>query len=337
MQHRRALITGSGGEMGRLLVPALAQRGYETIAFDLAPAPAAVVAAGATCIEGNITDARLMQRVIAEFRPSHVFHLAAVLSTRAERDPFLAHRVNVTGTAGLLELLRALSREQQQSVRFLFPSSIAVYGLPDARTRTRVGAIAEHEWNRPAGVYGCNKLYCEMLGQVLWDNDRRRGEIGVDFRAIRFPGLISAESVPSGGTTDYGPEMIHAAARGESYTCFVNEDTRLPFMTMTDAIDGFIRLAQVAPERLTRRVYNIRSFSPSAREFRDQVVSIFPRTEISFVPDAARQRLVDSWPADVDDSPARHDWGFRPHHGLEQAFAEYLVPALRVRYGPAPV
>src|SRR6185503_17544628 len=121
-------------------------------------------------------------------------------------------------------------------VVFLYPSSIAAYGLPDLDTKMRAGRVHEDEWNTPTTMYGCNKLYCEQLG-----GDTPPGR--VDFRCVRFPGLISAITVPAGGTSDYAPEMIHAAARGEPYACFVRPDTRIPFMAMPDAIDGLLTLA----------------------------------------------------------------------------------------------
>ena len=149
---------------------------------------------------------------------------------------------------------------------------------------------------------------------------------------LRFPGLISAETIPSGGTTDYAPEMIHAAARGEPYTCFVGEDSRLPFMTMPDAIEAFVKLADADPARLTRRAYNIKGFSSSTGEIRAEVLRHFPAADIRFEPIPEKQRIVDTWPEDVDDSKARRDWGLSPRHGLAEAFAAYLVPALEAFY-----
>jgi nucleoside-diphosphate-sugar epimerase len=130
--------------------------------------------------------------------------------------------VNVTGTVGLLRMLREQARETGRSVRFLFPSSIAVYGLPDRATKNRVGPVDEDEWAHPTALYGINKLQCEMLGTYFTARAEREGTPGIDFRSLRFPGLLSAETLPSGGTTDYAPEMIHAAAQGKPYACFVS-------------------------------------------------------------------------------------------------------------------
>src|SRR5262249_12524809 len=151
----------------------------------------------------------------------------------------------------------------------------------------------------------------------------------VDFRCVRFPGLISAVTVPSGGTSDYAPEMIHAAAKGEPYDCFVRPDTTIPFMAMPDGIDALLALAAAPRERLTRFAYNLAAFNPSAAAIRDVVAAAFPGAQIEFKVDAKRQGIVDSWPAAVDDSAARRDWSFAPKYDLDRAFREYLIPTIR--------
>jgi nucleoside-diphosphate-sugar epimerase len=327
MTSATALVTGASGELGQLLIPTLAARGVGLAAVDLVAPPAEVAAHCAETLQASILDAGAMRGLFERIRPTLVFHLAAVLSASAERDPEQAHRVNVEGTVGLLRLCRTAG-EARHPVRFLFPSSIAVYGLPDAAAKLRCGALRESEWTVPSGVYGATKLYCELLGANLSRRPAGPGEAALDFRSIRFPGLISAETLPSGGTTDYAPEMIHAAAAGRPYACFVAPETRLPFMTMPDGVEALLRLAQADAARLTTRVYNVRGFSASAGEIREEVLRHFPQARIEFDSQAARQALVDSWPADVDDSAARRDWGLAPRHGLREAFGEYLLPAL---------
>jgi nucleoside-diphosphate-sugar epimerase len=154
----------------------------------------------------------------------------------------------------------------------------------------------------------------------------------LDFRSIRFPGLISAFTLPSGGTTDYGPEMLHAAAKGEPYVCFVREDTVLPFMTMPDAINALLKLAGAPQEELQRTVYNVTSFSLSAAEFRGRVLRAFPHAQVNFVPDLRRQGIVDSWPAGLNDRAARRDWDWQPSYDIDRAFDDYLVPNIIKRY-----
>lgn len=155
----------------------------------------------------------------------------------------------------------------------------------------------------------------------------------VDFRALRFPGLISAFTVPSGGTSDYGPEMLHHAAQDKPYACFVRQDTRIPFMAMPDAITSLLKLAAAPSSALSRRVYNVTSWSLSAAEICELVIHAFPNAQVTFQPDLKRQGIVDSWPEDMNDNDARRDWGWQPVYDVEKSFHEYLIPNIRKRYG----
>lgn len=333
MTRRTALVTGAAGEMGHALIPALVERGYDVVAVDLAALPDETARLCHESVRGSIVEAHSMAALFERHRPEAVFHLAAVLSTTAEANPDLAHRVNLDGTTNLFALARETAAKRGASVRFLFPSSIAVYGLPDAEHKRAAGAVREGEWVAPAGAYGCHKVCGELLGSYWTRRAAREAVPGLDFRAIRFPGLISAETLPSGGTSDFAPEMIHAAAQGKAYSCFVSQESRIPFMTMPDAVDAFLRLSEAEAETLTTRVYNIGAFAPSAGEFKDEVLRHFPDASIVFEPVAARQGIVDTWPADVDDRLAKRDWGHAPRHGLREAVSDYLVPALLRRYG----
>lgn len=340
MRKPVVLVTGAAGEIGHGLVARLAEAGSPLLTLDLNPLDPDLGRLVAREITGSILDTALLDRILAEYEVSLVFHLAALLSTRSEFAPVAAHRVNVDGTLNLLEFAARQGESQGRPVVFVYPSSIAVYGLADPATRARAGKVREDEWNQPTTMYGCNKLYCEHLGRYYaryykqLAPGREPGEVGlVDFRAVRFPGLISAVTVPSGGTSDYAPEMIHAAARGAEYRCFVRPETRIPFMAMPDAVEALVTLASAPRERLTRTVYNVTAFNPSAEEIRTAVLREFPGARISYDPDLRRQRIVDSWPADVDDSAARRDWGFSPQYDFERAFTEYLVPTIRSRYG----
>jgi nucleoside-diphosphate-sugar epimerase len=220
-------------------------------------------------------------------------------------------------------------------VQFLFPSSIAAYGLPDLATKKEDGRVREWDWNMPTTMYGCNKLYCELLGSYFSQNYQQLAAnrpVMIDFRSVRFPGLISAFTLPTGGTTDYGPEMLHAAAKGEPYACFVRPDTCLPFMAMPDAVRALLDLADAPREQLTRDVYNVTSFSLSAAEIEGRVKAAFPEATITYAIDEQRQGIVDSWPAALNDKAAQQDWGWEPAYGVDRAFDEYLIPNIRKRY-----
>ncbi len=337
MRKPVVLITGAGGEIGHGLITRLATDGARSIVtLDLNPLEPALSRLVQREFTGSITDTTLLERILAEFEVGTVFHLAAQLSTRAEFTPVTAHKVNVEGTLHMLEFAQREAESHGRPVTFLYPSSIAAYGLPDLDTKRRAGRVREDQYNTPSTMYGCNKLYCEHLGRYYGrfykqlSAEPRAGR--VDFRCVRFPGLISAMTVPSGGTSDYAPEMVHAAANGEPYACFVRPDTRIPLMAMPDGVEALLTLAAAPRDRLTRTAYNLTAFNPSAQEIRAEVLRAFPGADISWTHDAKRQGIVDSWPEDVNDSDARRDWGFQPAFDFERAFREYLIPTIRARY-----
>jgi threonine 3-dehydrogenase len=336
MRKPVVLVTGAGGEIGHGLITRLVAAGRTIVTIDIAPLDPDLARHVRREFTGSITDKGLLERVLAEFEIDLVFHLAALLSTRSEFTPMTAHEVNVEGTLNLLEFAHHEGESHGRPVTFMYPSSIAAYGLPDLATKMKVGRVREDDWTNPTTMYGCNKLYCEHLGRYYARHykqlaaEKTAGR--VDFRCVRFPGLISALTVPSGGTSDYAPEMVHAAAKGEPYACFVRPDTRIPFMAMPDAVDALMHLAQAPRQRLTRTAYNLSAFSPSAEEVCDVALAAFPDAQISWTIDTKRQGIVDSWPAEVDDSAARRDWSFAPTYDFARAFDEYLIPTIRERY-----
>jgi len=337
MRKPVVLITGASGEIGHGLIERLAGEGSRAIVtLDVKPLDAHIGRLVTQELVGSILDTNLLDRLVSEYEVDHVFHLAALLSTRSEFTPVAAHQVNVEGTLNLLEFAQKQGESHGRPVVFLYPSSIAAYGLPDLETKARAGKVSENDWTKPTTMYGCNKLYCEHLGRYYAKRYKQlAAEVlagKVDFRCLRFPGLISAVTVPSGGTSDYAPEMIHAAAKGEPHACFVRPDTRIPFMAMPDGIDALLSLAAARRTTLNHTVYNVTAFNPSADEIRSLVLAAFPGATISFSPDLKRQGIVDTWPADVDDSSARADWGWSPTYDLARAFSEYLIPTIRERY-----
>jgi threonine 3-dehydrogenase len=331
------LITGAGGEIGHGLIERLATGSRRAIVtLDLVRLDGAIAPLVDREITGSILDRSLLERLLAEFQVELIFHLAALLSTRSEFTPLTAHQVNVEGTLNLLEFAQHEAESHGRPVIFMYPSSIAVYGLPDRRTKEEAGRVREDEWTHPTTMYGCNKLYCEQLGHYYARHYKQLAAEPasgrVDFRCVRFPGLISAVTLPSGGTSDYAPEMIHAAATGDPYAAFVRPDTRIPFMAMPDGVEALLQLAAAPRGSLTRTAYNVAAFNPSAEEVRRLVLEAFPGAEISWSVDDKRQGILDTWPADVDVSAAERDWGFAPRYDVARAFAEYLIPTIRERY-----
>jgi threonine 3-dehydrogenase len=340
MRNQVILITGINGEIGHGLAHSLCQQADTlVVGLDVAPLDKALRPYCHQFIQGDILDNMLLGRLVAEYEIRVIYHLASILSTKAEYNPETGHRVNVEGTLNLLRLGVEQSQWQGQAVKFIYPSSIAVYGLPTVTAKQQAGKVREEDFLFPTTMYGCNKLYCEHLGRYYAHHYRQLAADQIihtiDFRAIRFPGLISAETVPTGGTSDYGPEMLHHAAQGQPYHCFVREDSRLPFMAMPDAVKALLTLEAAPRERITRNVYNVTSFAPTANEIREIVMDSFPSALIDFVPHASRQAIIDTWPGDTDDSAARQDWGWEPDYDQVRAFSEYLVPSIKERYQAA--
>ena len=337
MRKPVVLITGAGGEIGHGLIAQLAERGDRAIVtLDVSRLDPTISDKVDREVTGSILDRAVLERLLAEFQVELVFHLAALLSTRSEFTPVTAHQVNVEGTLNLLEFAQHQAESHGHPVVFMYPSSIAAYGVPGRDAKAGAGKVKEDEWAHPTTMYGCNKLYCEQLGTYYARHYKQlaaESTVGrVDFRCVRFPGLISAVTMPAGGTSDYAPEMIHAAAKGEPYDCFVRPDTRIPFMAMPDGVQALMTLASAPRRQLTRTAYNVTAFNPSAEEICRAVLDAFPDAKIRWETDEKRQGILDSWPADVDDSAARHDWGFAPRYDFERAFNEYLVPTIKKRY-----
>ncbi len=339
MSDFSVLVTGACGEIGQALVQGLAKKGgYRIVTTDLMPLPDAIKSLAAEHVQGDLVY-RVKQFYAYDF--DVIFHLAASLSSKAEVATEEAHRINVEGTMQLLMMAAFKSERRGKAVKFIFPSSIAAYGMPDVAAKRKAGRVKEGEWNNPHTMYGANKLYCEKLGEYYGSfyGQRHLDEdppVMLDFRAIRFPGLISAFTLPSGGTSDYGPEMLHAAAQGKPYACFVREDAKISFMAMPDAIKALLTITDAPKEGLTSHVYNIDAFSLTAGEFRDWAMRSFPGAVVTFEPNRRRQGIVDSWPEDVDDSLARADWGWQPDYDVRRFFEDYFLPEIRKRYANKP-
>jgi len=336
MTVKQVLITGACGEIGQALVQELAKKGgYRVVTSDIAPLPESIKSLVAEHVQGDLV---YKVKVFYDYDFDVIFHLAASLSSKAEIATEEAHRINVEGTMQLLMLAAYRSEKYGKSVKFLFPSSIAAYGMPTLEAKRGAGTVVEEDWDFPHTMYGCNKLYCEKLGMYYskFHGQKHLDEkppVMLDFRAIRFPGLISAFTLPSGGTSDYGPEMLHAAAQGKAYSCFVRPDTKISFMAMPDAIKSLMMMLDAPRESLTTNVYNVAAFAITAEDFRKRALKAFPNAMVTYEPNPRRQGIVDSWPEDVDDSRARNDWNWKPDYDVDRFFEEYFLPEIRKRYG----
>jgi threonine 3-dehydrogenase len=295
----KSLITGAKGQLGEYLLRALREAGDDVIATDIVEVDDPIWRIL------DVTDAQAVRAALAEHKPDRVFHLAAILSAKGERNPQATYTVNQGGTYNVLEACRLEGVSQ-----LLYTSTIAVFGpgLPDP-TPDAVELL-------PTTMYGVTKAAGEVLGTYY----HRR--YGLNFRGVRFPGVIGP-SMPGGGTSDYALFMYVDAVRKGAYRAFCRPDTRIPLMYMPDAIRSLLELAAAPDERLTRS-----AMSPRAEEIAASVRSLVPDALLEFDPDPKRQAILDSWPKALDDSPARTDWNWKPAFDLD-AMTNDLIPQIR--------
>ena len=306
------LITGAGGQVGIELIADLRRRGHSVVGTDVAPRPA-LVSPDVTWHALDVTDASRVQYVFGNEQPDVVVHLAAILSSGGEQNPQLCYAINMTGTYNVLEACRRF----QTKPRLVFTSTIAAFGpwLPDP--------VPNDVSMRPSTMYGVTKVAGELLGEYY------HGKYGLDFRCVRYPGLISAGK-PGAGTSDYALFMYVNGIRDGHYASFCRADTRIPFMYMPDAVRATVELATADRAKLKRCTYNIAAMSPRADEIAASVIrGVAPqKVELTFDPVEWRQNILDSWPRALDDRCAREEWGWKPQFELE-AMTRDVVPKVR--------
>ena len=294
----KILVTGAAGQVGTDLLPILVGKGHVVTVFDLAPRPEGCPEA-VTWLQGDITGRPEVFDAVKSSQPDLIYHLAAILSARGETMPHVAYRVNLDGTMNVLEAARILDVGQ-----VFFASTIAAFGpgLPDP--------VPNEVSMRPTTMYGVTKVAGELLGEYY------HKKFGLDFRGVRFPGLINA-GIPGGGTSDYALFMYVEGVRSGRYAAFCEPRAKIPFMYMPDALRAIIELAEAPRENLTRCIYNIAAVSATAAEFADAVRARVPGVELKFDPVPHLQAILDSWPDALDDTAAREDWGWRPEFDLD--------------------
>lgn len=310
---KRVLVTGACGQIGSELTPALRARyGNENVvASDVAEPPPVLRESGPFEFV-DVTRREQIEEVVGRYQVDTIYHMAAILSASGEKNPQLAWRVNVGGLYNILEVTR-----ERELVRVFCPSSIAVFGPETPKENTPQETVL-----RPTTMYGITKVTGELLGNYYF----RR--FGVDVRGIRYPGIISAETMPGGGTTDYAVEIFYEALRHKRYTCFVREDTVLPMMYMPDCIRATMMLMEADLSHLRYHAeYNLSGLSFSAGELAAEIRKHIPDFVCTFEPDF-RQQIADSWPRTIDDTPAREDWGWAPKYDLA-AMVEDMLARLR--------
>lgn len=305
----RILVIGCSGQIGSELTLALRKiYGNENVfATDIKQPPKDILESGPFNTL-DVMDYNNLLHFAVRFKITQVYNLAAVLSGNAEKIPQQAWEINMRALMNTLELAR-----DSDANKLFWPSSIAVFGPTTPRHNTPQLTVME-----PNTVYGISKLAGERWGEYY----HRR--YGVDFRSLRYPGLISYKTEAGGGTTDYAVEIYYEAIRNNSYNCFLREDTALPMMFMDDAIKATIQLMEADPARLSlRSSYNVGGMSFTPKEVVAAIRKHQPDFSVTFEPDF-RQAIADSWPASIDDSVARADWGLSDAYNLESMTALML-------------
>ena len=304
------LVTGAAGQIGSELTPALRERhgSDNVVATDLrAPAPGSPLLRGPFDLL-DVRDRTRLTEIVTKHRIDTIYHMAAILSATGEASPQLAWDVNINGLVNVLEVARATG------VRRVFcPSSIAVFG-PETPRNPAPQLTVLH----PSTLYGLTKVTGELLGDYYVQR------YDLDVRGLRYPGIISSETPPGGGTTDYAVDIFYQALRTARYSCFVRPDTVLPMMYMPDCIRATLALMDADLARLTRHCdYNVAGLSFSAAEIAAEIAKNIPGFVCDYDPDF-RQAIADSWPQSIDDAPARADWDWRPSFDLPSMTADMI-------------
>ncbi|XP_070712284.1 L-threonine 3-dehydrogenase, mitochondrial-like, partial [Pempheris klunzingeri] len=244
---------------------------------------------------------------IEKYEITCVIHLAALLSFIAECKPVLAHQVNVYSIYPLLELAK------EKNVKVFIPSTIGAFGPESPRAPTPDICI-----QRPKSIYGISKVYTELIGEYFFLKH------GVDFRCLRYPGIISSDSEPGGGTTDYAVDIFQEAVKNRKYTCYLRGDTLLPMMHIDDCVKSTIDFVDVERKKLKQTTYNVGAVSFTPNMLAEEIKKTIPQFTIDYNVDPIRQNIADSWPQVFEDSNARHDWGHDPKMNTSQIVEQML-------------
>ena len=309
MSDYRILVTGATGQIGSELTVTLREKyGKDNvIAMGHRRKPSKTLEESGPYVSGDVRDRENLEKIIRENDVDTVYHMAAILSATGEKNPQLCWDVNINGLYNLLEIAR------ERKLKIFCPSSIAVFGPKTPKENTPQDTVLT-----PTTMYGITKVSGELLGEYYVQ------KYGVDVRGVRYPGIISSETPPGGGTTDYAVEMFYYAVKGEKYTCFVREDIVLPMMYMPDCLKATIQLMEADFSRLKHHTnFNVSGMSFSAKELEEEIKKYRPDFECEYKPDF-RQKIAETWPRTIDDSCARQEWGWKPDYDLEKMVKDML-------------
>jgi nucleoside-diphosphate-sugar epimerase len=306
----KILVTGACGQIGTELTMALRERyGSENIiATGHKTEPCSALCDSGPFAFIDVIQRETVEEIVDKYNIDTIYHMAAILSAAGEQNPQLAWDVNINGLYNILEITR-----EHEMTRIFCPSSIAVFGPETPQRNTPQETIM-----RPKTMYGTTKV----AGELLCDYYFHR--FGLDVRGIRYPGIISSETLPGGGTTDYAVEIFYEAIKHKRYTCFLRQDSVLPMMYMPDCIKGTIDLMEAELSKLKHHSdFNLSAFSFSPAELVVEIQKHIPDFTCEYKPDF-RQKIADSWPRTIDDSAAREEWAWEPEYDLPAMVADML-------------
>jgi nucleoside-diphosphate-sugar epimerase len=312
------LIIGAAGQLGTELCESLREihGSGNVIASDIKKTEGSLSEAGPFEVLDILDKARFTE-VLDKHKPTQIYHLAALLSATAEKNPKFGWTLNMDGLFHVLD-----AAKEREIKKVYWPSSIAVFGPNTPRENTPQHCVMD-----PNTIYGITKLAGERYCEYYFEKH------GVDVRSIRYPGLIGYKSAPGGGTTDYAVDIYHQALLKGSFECFLSGDTELPMLYMPDALRATIGLMEAPVEKVKiRSSYNVAGMSFTPEEIAAAVRKEVPGFEISYQPDY-RQQIADSWPKSIDDGQAGADWGWKPDFDLE-AMTKDMLKNLRTQYSP---
>ena len=305
----KILITGCNGELGSKALKGLSKKGKSIIALDLNKPKEEINSV--IYFRDSITNYELMNSIFEDYKITEVYHFAALLSQTASQNPKLAHEVNEKASQKLIDCSYTFGIKNNFMTKFFFPSSIAVYGP------RKIENASEQDIIKPSTVYGNNKLIIEQYGSKLHEKSILKNA-GLDFRSIRFPGVISYDTIPSGGTTDYAPQMIDCAKKGEMFECKLTPKTTLPFIGIDKTIASIIDIMNFKVIDSKLRVFNVQEANFSIKQLNDFLVGQFPYFKIKFNEDKNFQSVADTWPTSLNCEKAKKSWNFSSNMSLEE-------------------
>jgi nucleoside-diphosphate-sugar epimerase len=307
---KKIMVTGSVGQIGSELTMVLREKygNDNVVACGRKTKPSEKLFKSGPFEYLDITNKKTVENIIKKYDIDTIYNMAAILSAVGEERPIVCWNVNINGMYNILELAH-----EYEMTRVFVPSSIAVFGPETPRINTPQETVL-----KPKTMYGVTKVAGELLGDYYYKR------FNIDVRGIRYPGIISSETPPGGGTTDYAVEIFYDAIKNNKYSCFVKKETILPMMYMPDCIKGTIDLMEADISKLKHHCdFNIASMSFSAGELAFEIKKYIPSFKVDYKPDF-RQSIADSWPKSIDDSAARKEWGWNPSFNLENMTKDML-------------